>query len=102
MSVFNEAVRRWMSDWADQFDQSWDDEKLQAFVGQRVDLQRPADEGAEREAKTFTFQVVGWSRDRLQDEDGNHVSKWSLLTDEGNQIALFPGTTITASNEQPE
>lgn len=95
MSTFSEPIRKWMSDWADQFDQSWDDDKLSAFVGKKVNLDRPADEGSGRDAKTFTFQVVGWSRDRLQDEEGNNVNKWSLLTDDGNQIALFPGTTVT-------
>lgn len=95
MTDYNDAIKQWMSDWADQFDQSWDDDKLAAFCGMTVDLQRPANEEAGREAKVFTFQVVGWSRDRLQDGTGEiSVSKWSLLTDGGNQIALYAGSTV--------
>lgn len=102
MDELDDPIRKWMSDWADMFDQSWDDEKLQAFVGKTVDLQRPElDE--DRPAKTFTFTVVGWSRDRLQDIDGSTVvNKWSLLTNDGNQIALYAGSTVTIAEGTEE
>ncbi len=98
MSYYTEAVQQWISDWSKKFDQDWDADKLRALLGKNVELHRPTetdDEGEEiKEIRIFKFQITGWSCDHLEDEDGTNANKWSVLTDEGNQIALLAGSRV--------
>ena len=68
MSKFSDAIKRWMSDWADQFDQSWDDEKLQAFVGQRVEVGPEMRLACPFQARHVAIEHVAQERRRQQDE----------------------------------
>ncbi len=97
MNETSEQVRQWMSDWADRFDQSWDEDKLGAFIGENVVINRPELEdvdGEPVEARSFNFTVVGWSRDHLRDSDGNAVNRWSIVNSEAQQIPLQVGCTV--------
>lgn len=90
---YAEQVRQWAADWADAFDQSWSQEKLEALVGKRVKAEKPAteDEGP-RGFKDGV--VVGYSIDKLvfTPEDGAEtqtVFRYSLVLANGMQTWLL-------------
>lgn len=93
-----DAVRAWADDWADQFDQTFDEGKLSALVGKRVQMQRPKREDEEEDPRAFVGVVVGYSIDTLVTEESK-VHRFSVLTSEGQQIALVPSMII---EELPE
>lgn len=93
-----EAVRQWADDWADQFDQDYDEEKMRALVGKKLKMQRPKKEDEEDDPRPFQGVVVGYSIDTLITEQSD-VHRYSVISSEGHQIALVPSMTI---EELPE
>lgn len=104
----DEAVRSWASDWADEFDQGWDEERLRSHVGKTLRLEAPGkgdDEGGRRGTFSARVKVIGYSIDTIifrtdEDSEEQQVHRFSFLTSEGVQVALFSMTTISEEEEQ--
>jgi hypothetical protein len=89
----DENLRRWLSDWRDEYGQEWTEEQLGTFGGKKVHAERPAREG-EDGPKGIVAGIVGYSIDTLC-WDGEVVHRYSLVSDEGISFPLFTGMTIT-------
>lgn len=89
-----EKTLQWASDWADAFDQDWDEEKLAAWVGKRVEAHTPDS------SKGFVATIVGFSRDCIPTEEGRKVFRNSFLTDEGLQVALYTSMVVEEAKEE--
>lgn len=91
------AVREWASDWADKFDQDWDETRLHALVGKVVSARVETEDGP----KGFSdVLVVGHSIDTIvyEIEDGGPemtAHRFSLLSNDGKQLPIFAGMEIT-------
>lgn len=99
----DDAIRSWASDWADSFDQGWDEEKLSKWIGKTVRLYAPpSEEGGD--PRGAEVHVVGFSVDTLfpppDEEDGAMVQlpkvhRFSFLTAEGVQVALYAKVEVS-------
>lgn len=99
----DEAVKAWASDWANEFDQGWDEERLRTYVGKTIVLEAPGkaepDNKGVRGKFTAKVKVIGYSVDTLvirteEGADPEETHRFSFLTSEGVQVALFTATTI--------
>lgn len=89
-----ELVLEWAADWADTFDQSWDEAALAGFVGKTVVATDADPEGT----RGFTKTIVGYSRDVLLVGD-REVFRSSFITAEGTQVALFTDMRVEEFSE---
>lgn len=100
-----QAVREWASDWADKFEQDWDEERCIALLGKRVDALRPAVDEMDG-PKGFRARIVGYTIDTLtclaedDAEERDLVKRYSLITAEGAQTPILAGMTITEIEEE--
>lgn len=85
------VVRSWAQDWAEEFDQSWDEGMLETYVGHRV-------VGAlEREGvppRRFVRNIIGYTKMVVwvlgeEGEDESTVERWGLIDDEGNMLSIY-------------
>jgi ribosome maturation factor RimP len=90
-----EAIEVWAGDWADQFDQGWTDESLAEWVGKRVKVRTP--DGVEP-ARGVEATIVGFSKDTII-LNGNSVFRFSFITDQGAQVALFDQMQVEETEE---
>lgn len=93
----DEKVREWALDWADKFDQQWDESGLNALVGKSVSGRAETDDGPRGFSNA---RVVGFSIDKVcfrPDEESawESASRFSLLTDDGKQLAILSGMEIS-------
>jgi hypothetical protein len=95
-SLRSEAVRTWAGDWADQYDQTFDAEALEKWVGKNVRIRAVVKD----EPKGHDGYIVGFSIAQVftdpDDEDGGVecVRMCSLITFNGLAVPLFAGATI--------
>lgn len=93
----DEKVREWALDWADKYDQTWDEPRLVALLGKSVSARAETDDGP----RGFTnAQVVGYSIDKVcfrpdEESDWEHAVRSSILTADGKQLAVLSGMEIS-------
>lgn len=91
-----DATREWASDWADKFDQEWNQARLDPFVGKHVSASVTTSDGP----KGFeNLLIVGYSEDRVfyRAEEGAELQfakRCSFLTEDGKQLPIFAGMDV--------
>lgn len=95
----SEAVRAWASEWADEFDQNWDQEGVHKYVGKTITAIR---EREGEEPRGFrSKKVVGFSHIVLcvNPEDGSEeeeqVHRWGFVLDDGTMVSILSEMKIT-------
>jgi hypothetical protein len=94
----SESAKIWASDWSDKYDQSWSEEKLRALVGKNVKALGPevSEEDQAEGVKRKGFlnkKIVGYSIDTIPTDEAD-VHRFSVLTEDGLQVALIPEMEI--------
>lgn len=102
----NEALATWAAEWADKFDQDYNETNLRALVGENVQGLKPA-ETEEEGPKGFKGKVVGFSIDTLcftpeGQEEPLTAHRYSLILAQGMQVALLSGMEVTVVADEPE
>lgn len=95
----SEAVLQWASDWADEFDQGYDEEKLRAMVGNKIRVTHPVDEEDSEDARVVEVDIVGFCIDTIVTDEAD-VHRFSVISSTGLQVMLKAGLSLEHLKEE--
>jgi len=77
----------WASEWADKYDQGWDEPSLEKLTGQTVSVTHPD------KRHGYEIKVVGYGAITIQVGE-SPVKQYCLVSDEGRMYPIMAGVEI--------
>ena len=104
------VVNSWAAEWGQEFDQDLDEERVEAYVGHRVEgvhEPRDADGNLTAVPRRFVRNIIGYSKMVIWvkgpggDEEAT-VERWGLIDDEGKMLSIYSGMDLRVADDVEE